>query len=231
MAESLSFKDLPAKWQREIAAVKRPIMDLAAKFGVVREKIADLAPKVMKLYGQINASEIGPVSFIDFVRMVDPGVPTHAADKDGEAGYRKHKTYYTLDYMRRLVNLRPRGQRGVRDLATDGLARMIATILQVVKDPAPVWAAVQTEFRMGERMMTGLRRRVSETKPLLDLSDVAKPFSVESAKVIHMESARDRKAEEQTAAGQTDELRRVAKHVGRKRADLSRPGRRVHVAA
>jgi hypothetical protein len=119
--------------------------------------------------------------------LFDASVPTHAADRDGQIGYRNHRTYYTLAYMRRLVLLsgsRRRTPGGVRDSATDALARTLATVLQIVDDAERVWSAIQAEFAFSERLMTRLRKRVAETKPLIRL-ETAKPAKI--GNVIHME--------------------------------------------
>jgi len=88
------------------------------------------------------------------------------------------------DYLRRLATQRPRGRQGVRDTATDTLARALATILQVVRDPEIVYKAVQQEFGMTERVLTGLRKRVGATKPLFTIN-LPRPVAV--GQVVHME--------------------------------------------
>lgn len=181
--ERVTINNLSAALKRQVFALRRPITDIANRFGVVRESLKDTAPKVMRLYNAIKADNES-FTFVEFARLFAPDLPTHPADKDGVTGYRNHKIYYTLDYMRRMANLRPRGRQGVRDSATDALARSIATILQVVADAGPVWQAVQAEFQFNERMMTGLRRRVEATRPLFALT---LPRPVRVGNVIHME--------------------------------------------
>jgi hypothetical protein len=181
---NVSEKLLSPEQRRTLRTLRRPIMDAARSFGAIREKLADLAPKVVKLFNGIVADN-ERFTFVDYVRMFDPTVPTHAADRDGTTGYRNHRTYYTLAYMRRMVAQtgRPRGQQGVRDSATDALARMIATVLQIVSEPEQVYGAVQTEFQFSERLMTRLRKRVDLTKPLIKL-EATKPAKI--GNVIHM---------------------------------------------
>jgi hypothetical protein len=182
-ADQPAGETLPANLRRLVFDLRRPIMQAAQKFGVIRESLKELAPRVMRAFAALQAHDAA-ISFVQFARMIDPTIPTAAADRDGATGYRNHKTYYTLQYMRRLVQLRPRGRQGVRDSATDALARTIATMLQFVADPESVWKAVQAEFGFSERVITGLRRRVGQTKPLF----VAKPQRpVPVGKVIHME--------------------------------------------
>lgn len=183
--ESISVNSLSAAHKRTLQALRRPVVDAARSFGAVREKLTDLAPKVLRLFNALVA-EHERLTFVEFVRMFDPSVPMHAADRDGTIGYRNHRVYYTMAYMRRLTQQggRPRGQQGVRDSATDALARTLATILQIVSEPEPVWAAIQAEFQFSERLMTRLRKRVDATKPLIKL-EASKPAKV--AGVIHME--------------------------------------------
>ncbi len=183
--ESITINVLSAQHKRTLQALKRPVVDAARSFGAVREKLVDLAPRVIKLFHGITA-EHERVTFVEFVRMFDPSVPMHAADRDGTIGYRNHRVYYTLAYMRRLVQQggKRRGQQGVRDSATDALARTLATILQIVSEPEPVWNAIQQEFAFSERLMTRLRKRVDATQPLIKL-ETARPAKIGG--VIHMD--------------------------------------------
>jgi hypothetical protein len=184
--QAITVQTLSAPHRRSLQALRRPVIDAARSFGIVREKLTDLAPKVIKLFNAIVAEQERAVTFVDFCRMFDPSIPTHAADREGVIGYRNHRVYYTLAYMRRLV-IQPtgrRGQQGVRDSATDALARTLATILQIVAEPESVWSAIQGEFGFSERLMTRLRKRVEATKPLIRL-EATKPAKVGS--VIHMD--------------------------------------------
>lgn len=198
-AVSITVNMLSAAHKRSLQALKRPVMDAARQFGAVREKLSDLAPKVVKLYTAIQADN-ERFSFVEFVRLFDATVPTHAADRDGTSGYRNHRTYYTLQYMRRIVQLgagnRQRGQQGVRDSATDALARTLATVLQIVAEPENVWTAIQQEFNFSERLMTRLRKRVDATKPLIVLK-TARPAQV--GNVIHMDRATAQEPEGENA--------------------------------
>jgi hypothetical protein len=207
----VSFDTLSASLKRQVTALQKPVSDLAERFSVVRTSLKDIAPKVMGCFNAIKA-EHPQFSFVEFARLFAPDLPTHAADRDGgQQGYRNHKVYYTLDYMRRMSNLRPRGRQGVRDSATDGLARAIATILQFRIDPEIVWNAVQAEFGFTERPMNNLRKRVAATQPLFSVT-LPPRAAVKVGNVIHMERQTAPAAAEQPAA--------VA-------ADLSTPRRRV----
>lgn len=186
MAEVLTLSDLSAAEKRAVTGMKKSVMSLAESFGVVRAKASELAPPIMKLFKQLAAKH-DDLDFVGFTRLFDASIPTHADDKDGVEGYRKHKVYYTLDYMRRLTMRRRTGQQGKTDPAVDQLARTIATILQIVKDPAPVWAALTDEFNFSARMLGRLKTRVAAAKPVIDLSHVVKPINIDGAKVIHME--------------------------------------------
>lgn len=187
MAESVTLDSISAVFSKQIKGLRPTISNLSKQAGIVREKMKDLAPKVIGLFKKLQA-EYPSITFVEFARMFDPTVPTFAADKDGAIGYRNHKTYYTLNNMRRLDATAGRGRGtartagGVRDSATDALARSLATILQIVQEPESVWGAVQQEFAFGERLMTRLRKRVEETKPLFTIP--TKPVKVGA--VIHM---------------------------------------------
>lgn len=187
--QGVTLDSLSAAHKRTIAGMRRQVLDAARTFGAVRERLSDLAPKVVKLFKDIEG-ENPSITFVDFTRMFDPSVPTHSRDRDGVIGYLNHRTYYTLQYMRRLVQQksRPRGAgQGVRDSATDGLARTLKTILQILPEDAQgeIWNVVQAEFGFGERIMTRLRKRVDATKPLFKL-DASR---VKVGNVIHMDRA------------------------------------------
>ena len=213
--ESITVSNLSAAHRKSLQALKRPVMDAARSFGTVRERLIDLAPKVIKLFNGILA-DVETLTFVEFVRMIDPSVPTHAADRDGVIGYRNHRTYYTMDYMRRLVRQggRRRGQQGVRDSATDALARTLATVLQIVREPEAIYSAVQTEFGFSERLMTRLRKRVEATKPLVRL-EAPRPAKVVG--VVHMERPEPTEGEALRQPGQNVEIPAEAPHRKRTR--------------
>jgi hypothetical protein len=211
----VTLESLSAANKRQVLALRRPVMDAARQFGAVRERLQDLAPKIVKLFNGILAENDG-FTFVAFVRLFDPTVPTHAADRDGVIGYRNHRSYYTLAYMRRLVQLqgtRRRTPGGVRDSATDALARTLATVLQIVEDSEAVWGAIQSEFQFTERLMTRLRKRVEGTKPLIQLEPTRRA-TVTVGKVIHM----DRSEPTQTEAAQAATIEADTRGARKRRA-------------
>lgn len=185
MAERVTLATIAGVFQKQLKALRPGVADVAKALDAARTKSKDLAPKVIGLFNKLKAEYAG-LSFVDFARMFDPTVPEQARDLDGAPGYRTHRTYYALDYMRRLTNAAPRGRQGARDSATDALARTLATVLQVVADADPIWEAVQKEFAFGERVMVRLKKRVEDTKPLIKLE--GRP--VKAGNVIHMERAK-----------------------------------------
>jgi hypothetical protein len=201
----VTLETLSAADRREFNAVKRPITDLSSKFGVVREKLKEIAPRVFALFNRIK-SEHPNFSFVEFARLFAPDMPTHAADRDGAVGYRNHRVYYTLVYMQRSLTQRPRGRQGVRDSAVDGLARTIATLLQII-EPTTVWKSIQDEFGYDERIMGRLQKRVEKTRPLFPV----KAKAVEVGHVIHMAP--------------------IAGEQPQQDQEMTQPGRRVRRAA
>lgn len=186
MAETATtFGDLAGTDKKAITVLRKIVNGIADKFSIVRESASAVAPRVMKEFKRLQAKH-DDLDFVGFARLFDASIPTHAADRDGVEGYRKHKVYYTLDYMRRLTMKRRGGQQGKKDPAVDQLARTIATILQFVKDPDPVWEAMTKEFAFSARMVARLKTRVENAKPLIDVSSRIKPISLDGAKVIHM---------------------------------------------
>lgn len=210
---SITIQSLSAAHRKTLQGLKPAVLAVSRTFEGVRERLNDIAPRVVKLFLAIQAEQ-ERFTFVDFCRMFDATVPTHAADRDGHPGYRNHRTYYTLAYMRRLVQTganRRRGQQGVRDSATDALARTLATVLQIVDEPESVWSAIQQEFGFSERLLTRLRKRVDETKPLVTLK-ATRPAHV--GNVIHMEAkkaaAPDINAELSAPAAPTGKRRSAA---------------------
>lgn len=190
MAE-IKLDTLSSTIRKELDKIRPELRSFAQKFSVVNEQRKDLAPRFMRVYNQI-AGENDGFTFVEYVRLFDATVPTAAS---GDQGYRVHKTYMAADYLRRLTRQRPRGRQGVRDNATDALARSLATILQIVKADKreDVWSAVAREFGLAQRALTGLKRRVDSTQPLFKLPGV-KP--VASLPLVHMKRQEAEQEEE-----------------------------------
>lgn len=182
----VTLADLSGAIQKQVKAIKGRVLKIADQFAVVRVSLKEVAPQVMRIFNAIKV-EHENFTFVEFARLYAPDMPTHSADRDGVIGYKNHKVYYTLDQMRRVVNLRPRGQQGVRDSAVDALARTIRTVIEVAPDQAPaIWQAIQAEFQYPERIMNRLKKRVAATEPLFTISK-PKGARVKIGNVIHME--------------------------------------------
>lgn len=187
--DTLTVKDLAANEQKALKGLKQSVSTLAGGLDKIRTSARDLAPKVMKLFTDLTGAHGQALGgFVGFARLFDPSMPLHGADKQGIVGYRKNKTYYALDYMRRLGNMRPRGTQGKRDMATDQLARTLATILQFVKNPEPIYAALEREFRFNTRMIARVKARVLIAEPLIDLKGI-RPITVTEQQIIHVAPA------------------------------------------
>lgn len=193
MATNVALETLSATLRKQVTAVRGTITKLAKDYGVIREKVAEVAPRVIKLFKAIQNEQNG-VTMADFARIFDPSVPTHAADdkKTGAKGYRSNRTFQAISYMQQIVQRAERGpsqgRQGKRDPATDQLARMISTILQVIRpaDHGVVWQAVKDEFRFGDKALAGLTKRVEAADPLIDLKAAVKPVSVAPSNIHHM---------------------------------------------
>lgn len=182
--ELLKVVDLSAGDQKTVKGLAGTVAAISKQFEDVREKAREAAPRIMRFFKELQVKH-DSLDFVGFVRLFDPTLPPHADEKNGVKGYRTNRTYYALDYMRRLLTVRTGGARGQVDPATDELARLIATMLTVVKDPEPIWKAVATELQFGDRAIARLKTRVGATKPLLNLG--IKPLNIPAAQVIHME--------------------------------------------
>lgn len=184
----VTYADLSAALRRAVDELRKPLVTITTEHAKINDKLKDFAPKVMRVFNKIKADNEA-FSFVEFVRLYNPALPTHAAEVNGEPGYRVDKTYMSLDYMRRLVQAKPRGKsQGTRDTAADILARSIATILQALKpaEHADVWKQIGVEFGMSSIIVGKLQKRVEATEPLFKLR-LAKAASI--AAPIHMERA------------------------------------------
>lgn len=226
---------LSAALKSKVAGMKAAAQGLAAKYGEVREKVNESAPRFMALFNEIKQAQDNPDGFglADFARLFDSTVPTHAADNNEGVGYRNHRMYYTLAYMQRVQRQKdkPRGTQGKFNGASAKLERLIATLLTVAKDPAPLWERVSEEFAMQPRTLAILKNRVEQVQPIMDLTKImgSKKIDFSAAPAIHME---------RTAAGSGgeagDATSEVEASATRTRAgidSLAQSGRRVRRSA
>lgn len=168
---------LPAAVSRAIDSIRRPFTQFVTGFTSLSTRRAELAPELMKAFAKWQAAAGG--NFVGFVRVLDPTVP---ADRDG---YRNHKAYQAAEYLRRLVGRTDTATRTqpVRSNLT-ALARMLATVLPLVRDVEVVWSAVEAEFGLQPRQLSRLRQVTGTVQPLLRLAHV-RP---QAAAVVHMEA-------------------------------------------
>lgn len=194
--EVMALTDLTAAERTMVGDLKGNVTSIAKGLWQVRESSRAVAPKIMKLYNTLAAKYENLGGFVGFARLFDNTIPLKAGTTDAP-GYRQNKTYIALDYMRRLVRVRPAGgTQGRRDPATDQLGRALATIAQVVRGDAMavVWKAIATEFSLSERAIARLKSRVEGVEPLLDLKAI-KPINVTAANVVHVGVAAKTEAE------------------------------------
>lgn len=170
--------DIPRNVQRQIDALKRPFTAFRTRFAALSQDRATLAPQFMRVYGAYLRSAGG--TFVSFVRLLDPTVPAE------RSAYRANPSYQAADYLRRLVSRRDAAGTN-RTPATrsnlTALARLLATIVPLVRDPQVIWRAVETEFQFSARQVGRLRQVTNETRPLLTLQNarpsIARPIHIE----------------------------------------------------
>lgn len=181
-----------AKVKKAIDGIKRPFMAYASAFGKVAETRAELAPKFMKAYGMYLSE--GGRQFTAFVRMIDPAVPMHRDEENGERGYRDHPSYQAADYLRRLDNRQDRGDNRARPVRSGmvKLARLIAVVQAISSEPELLWKGIQTEFNMTDRQITSLKRVVATVQPLVKIPNI-KPARLT---VVHVEESDRQQAAE-----------------------------------
>lgn len=188
--------EMTAALRKEIDGLRKPFAGFASDFAKLSETRGELAPKFWKVFGNYTAQVGG--SFVDFVRVLDPTVPSD------RAAYRAHRAYQAADYLRRLVSRRDTGGRATRPVRSNVtiMARLLATLIPLVKDQESLWQGLGAELGLRPRQLTRLRNEVATVRPIVEIN--AKP--VETLKVIHMPTPQEIEARQ----AQKSQRRRVA---------------------
>lgn len=165
--------------QRLIDAVREPFMNYLGQYTGLQATRTRLAPQFMKAFNAWAAETEG--SFVAFVRLFDPSVPTRSDE------YRNHQTYQSAEYLKRRANeLAQRREReeagepvagatgiGAEAPATPitALARFVAMVLPLIafEDQSKIWEFFETDFGW-------TKRRVDTLKGLVESPDI-KPFA------------------------------------------------------
>lgn len=148
---------------RQVKTIRKSFLAYVQGWGALVESRAELAPRFMRAFRSSG------MSLPDFVRLLDPTVPTRRAD------YRRHRSLMAAEYLRTLVTpaaRRRRAQAARAPQMRDVLARTLATIVSVVADPEVVWRALAAECIWTPTRVQHMRERVAETQPLLRLPRV-----------------------------------------------------------
>jgi hypothetical protein len=165
--------------KRLIDNLKRPFMQFAGEFKRMSEKRTDLAPKFMTAFAKW-VQDNGGGTFVSFVQFIDPTVPL---DRDS---YRVHASYMAADWLRRQSGQRrdqgANRQKPIRSNVTMA-ARLIATLLPLIKDHDRVWEGFATEFGLTKRQKTRLMAAVASAKPIIQLPA---PKHAMTPKIVHV---------------------------------------------
>lgn len=236
MAEikAVTLDVVPAAERKEIGALKRSALDLAARFGEVREKVSEAAPRFIKLYTKLAAwaaDQEVPFTMAGFARLFDPTVPTFA-NKEGK-GYTFNRTYQLFVYMKRQRTQAesPKGTKGEFDGAVKKAERLARTLLALsVSTPesiAAFWAKFATEFDMNDAQMRTLQRRVGKVDPVFNLEKFIDPIDFSKVPVVHMDSIKQPRTTTTVAQLKAVRDKVVARGIGR----VAKAGQRVRVKA
>lgn len=138
--------------ERMVKDLATPFMAFAEGFAALTTARSDLAPTFMKTYRAWVKETRG--TFAGFVRTFDPTVPMD------RAGYRKHSTYRSADYLRRLSGRRkeaplPLDKRPLTPMVA--LARLIATVMPAVDPTGVIWNAFLKEMRWSDQQAERLK--------------------------------------------------------------------------
>jgi len=181
---------LSAKVQKAIDKVKRPFADFVKGYTVIAQKRAELAPLFMNAF-HLWANEVGRgASFVRFVQVMFPEVPSHRDDKDGVKGYRNNAIYQSAEYLRRLNNNTGNrsggagdgsqadgskssgGNGNVRRVAVSSpLMTLMATVLAIIpeKQQLTVWQAAQSRFGWNQDTLKRAQDAVKAETALIEI--------------------------------------------------------------
>lgn len=85
-----------------VSQARRDLRLCASTPGFVRGRSKAVAPRFMQAYRAWGQAIGRPYSFVEFVRLLDPSVPTHKGqEREAQDGYLHNATYQAADYIRR----------------------------------------------------------------------------------------------------------------------------------
>lgn len=159
-------KELTAKTQHLIDAVTGPFRDFVSGFTAITKSRADLAPDFLRAFNAY-ASETGQ-SFVAFVRLIDPTVPTNREQ------YRNHAAYQAAMYLRRLLALEETKRSAKTVKASDrpvtplqALAKLVATLLPTLDPNGVIWNAFVKDMHWSDEQAARLRRLADKIGPVV----------------------------------------------------------------
>lgn len=194
----ITFKDLSVAMKRRVTSWRKPLAILADQLWKTRKAVKEeIGPTIMQSFAELKVTH-PKLSFVAFTQVIDPSIPDHADEKNGEQGYKIHKTYYALDYIRRVNNTPRSGTRGKTNPITDQAARWLKTILKLGIPEQAVFDATQKAFNLDKRAVDRLRKRVAQTEPVFEL-ELPKKFHAKIGNVIQMQPQEDNEPETVTA--------------------------------
>lgn len=201
------FARLSDETKRTISRVRGAWNEYVNAFATMTARRVDLAAPIMEAFASAFKDNGGKLTFVDFLRVLDPSIPENRDDEDGKVGYRNHRGYQAGIYLQRLHLAAMRAEAGPRRQrrrinATQQLARVLATILPLVRDVDALWRGVKTEYQLDDEQIKRLRAATDAVQPLLKLPEGRKA----PVRIIHWEAPAAR-----NAAGEgRDEDRAVA---------------------
>lgn len=144
---------------RLVAAIRDDFGAFVDGFAALTSDRAALAPKFMRAFEAWTKET--SLSFVAFVRVLDPKVPT---DRDG---YRGHASYQAADYLRRrqadaarAKEATPADERPVS--LNTALVYLLATVMPVVDPTGSIWTAFVREMRWDDAQAQRLKERAAK---------------------------------------------------------------------
>lgn len=180
---------------RVIDKIREPLMSYVKAFGAIQETRAQLAPRVIAAFEDWS-KETGRTQFVEFCRVIDPTIPTHSRDSEDGPGYKSHRTYTAMDYLRRKWAEMERAKNAAANGGASGnatpvrtagwrMARMLATITPMIRpaDRAEFWNVIGAELGLTAAQMNTLKRVAESTQPLVEVHVRPQPL-----KVVHVDT-------------------------------------------
>jgi hypothetical protein len=176
-----ALQALSAKVRKAIEAVQRPFRAFTEDLRLVNESRAELAPRFYQAF-QMAKEEAG-LTFVEFVRILDPDVPMNSRATAENAGYVNHPSYNAALYLRRLAEQQVRAETTPQQQAeraanaavtpSTAVARLIKAIMPLLQPQLTeqIWEAMRAQLHWPDRTVQRIKNETQSVEPLVVLKE------------------------------------------------------------